>query len=313
MARLGKTLEQFKALRRKFETLLAAQQGKSPLRMPRPAQNPQRLRELSVFGSNPGNLRMRLYVPRALPASPGLVVALHGCTQTADDYDLGSGWSSLADRLGFVVVYPQQQPANNPKTCFSWFLPNDIARDCGEALSIRQMIERAIADFGVDRARVFVTGLSSGGAMASVMLATYPEVFAAGAIIAGLAYGSAASLEDAFVAMFTEQPRPARALGDRVRAASRHRGPWPKISVWHGTADAIVTPANADNILKQWIDVHGLEARAAREETIAGHRRRVWTDAGGEALIEAIFIGGMAHGVPIAWQSGTPRGGVPGP
>lgn len=172
---------------------------------------------------------MFVYAPRHLPPKAPLVIALNGCTQTADEYDYGAGWSSLADSLGFALIYPQQQPANNPKNCFSWFLPGDIERGHGEALSIREMVEHAIATFAADRGKVFVTGLSAGGAMASVMLATYPEVFAGGAIIAGLPYGCASNVQQAFEAMFTEQGRAARALGDTVRAASGHRGRWPKI------------------------------------------------------------------------------------
>src|SRR6476660_9549461 len=183
-----------------------------------PARHPTRLRELTGFGGNPGNLRMFAYAPEHLPPKAPLVVALHGCTQTADEFDHGTGWSSLSDSLGFAVVYPQQQPANNPMNCFSWFLPGDIARGHGEALSIREMVEHAIATFAADRRKVFVTGLSAGGAMASIMLATYPEVFAGGAIIAGLPYGCASNVQQAFEAMF--EGHAAQALGDRVRAAS---------------------------------------------------------------------------------------------
>ena len=104
-------------------------------------------------------------------AAPALVVVLHGCTQTAAGYDLGAGWSTLAERYGFVLLLPEQTPANNPKTCFNWFLPGDTARDRGEALSIRQMIEKTIGAHGVDRKRVFITGLSAGGAMTAAMLA----------------------------------------------------------------------------------------------------------------------------------------------
>ena len=171
------------ALLRKFEALLEAARDKaSRVRKP-PAHRKTRLHEATAFGPNPGNLRMLVHVPERLPRMAPLVVALHGCSQTADEYDYGTGWSSLANRLGFAVVYPEQQPTNNPKNCFSWFLPGDIARGHGEALSIQQMVEHAIATFGVDRRRVFVTGLSAGGAMAAVMLATYPEVFAGGAIM----------------------------------------------------------------------------------------------------------------------------------
>jgi poly(hydroxyalkanoate) depolymerase family esterase len=240
-----------------------------------------------------------------------LVIALHGCTQTAEDYDHGTGWSSLADIHGFVVVYPQQQPANNPKNCFSWFLPGDTTRGHGEALSIREMVEYAIETFAADRRKVFVTGLSAGGAMACVMLATYPEVFAGGAIIAGLSYGCASNVQQAFEAMFSEQGHSSQALGDRVRAASKHRGPWPKISVWHGTSDPIVKASNSEDIIRQWTKVHGLSESPSYEESIGAHTRRAWNDAYDNALIEVYSISGMAHGVPLA--TGAGKGcGAPG-
>jgi poly(hydroxyalkanoate) depolymerase family esterase len=222
---------------------------------------------------------MYAFVPDPLPRQPALVVALHGCTQTADAYDHGTGWSTLAHRQGFIVVFPEQQRVNNPQNCFSWFLPGDTERGRGEALSIRQMVEHAIVEFGVDRNRVFVTGLSAGGAMASVMLATYPEVFAGGAIIAGLPYGWATSVQEALEAMFQERRVSTRALGERVRSASRHQGPWPKISVWHGTADQVVKPANAEDIVGQWAHVHALSRTPSHEDTVDGHRRRVWNGA----------------------------------
>ena len=286
--------------RSKFERLLASAREKAARARLVPGRGPIRLRELTGFGANPGNLRMFSYAPEDMPPNAPLVIALHGCTQTSDEYDHGAGWSSLADRLGFAVVYPQQQPANNPKNCFSWFLPGDIARGHGEALSIREMVEHAIATFAADRRKVFITGLSAGGAMASAMLATYPEVFAGGAIIAGLPYGCASNVQQAFEAMFTEQGHAAQALGDRVRAASRHRGPWPKISVWHGTSDPIVKPINSEDIIRQWTNVHGLSDDPSYQESIGRHTRRVWNDANGMALIEAFSISGMAHGVPLA-------------
>src|SRR5437868_4930392 len=119
--------------RSKFERLLASAREKAARARVVPDRGPIPLRELTGFGANPGNLRMFSYAPEDLPPNAPLVIALHGCTQTSDEYDHGAGWSSLADRLGFAVVYPQQQPANNPKNCFSWFLPGDIARGHGEA------------------------------------------------------------------------------------------------------------------------------------------------------------------------------------
>src|SRR5918998_828227 len=98
--------------------------------------------------------------------------------QTAAGYDHGAGWSMLADRYGFVLLFPEQRQANNQRLCFNWYQSGDIERGRGEPLSIRQMIERMVRDHNVDPRRVFVTGLSAGGAMTSVMLATYPELFA---------------------------------------------------------------------------------------------------------------------------------------
>ena len=266
------------------------------------------LLETRAFGSNPGALRMFTYTPPGLPRRPGLIVVLHGCTQTAAGYGLGIGWATLADRYGFVVLLPQQQPTNNPNSCFNWFVPDAAAR---EAQSIAQMTETAIAAWGVDRRRVFVTGLSAGGAMASVMLATRPDLFAGGGIIAGLPYGTASNLTEALESMAHGRAWSARDWGNLVRAASRHRGPWPRISVWHGTADAVVSPRNADEIVMQWSDLHGLRASAVTE-TVNGCSRQVWRRRDGRAVIESWTIPGMAHGAPLATGGDEPCG-VPGP
>lgn len=310
MAGLKTTLAHLANLRRRFEKLTSEAKKASPEGYSR---RKSRLRQIANFGTNPGNLHMFAFVPDPLPRKPALVVALHGCTQTADGYDHGTGWSALAHRRGFIVVFPEQQRVNNPQNCFSWFLPGDTERDRGEALSIRQMIEHAIVEFGVDRKRVFVTGLSAGGAMTSVMLATYPEVFAGGAIIAGLPYGCATSVQEALEAMFQERRVSARALGERVRTASRHHGLWPKVSVWHGTADQVVKPANAEDIVGQWTHVHAISGTPSHEETVDGHRRRVWNDASGTTLIEAFSINGMGHGVPLSTRNRDAAHGVPGP
>jgi poly(hydroxyalkanoate) depolymerase family esterase len=305
-------LARLQAFQSKFETLLASARKNVASARLAPGRRPALLREVTGFGTNPGNLRMFAYAPERLAPKAPLVIALHGCTQTAGAYDYGTGWSSLADSFGFAVVYPQQQPANNPKNCFSWFLPGDIARGHGEALSIREMVEHAIATFAADRGKVFVTGLSAGGAMATVVLATYPEVFASGAIIAGLPYGCASNAQRAFEAMFTPQQNASQTLGDRVRAASRHRGPWPKISVWHGTSDPIVKPSNGEDIIRQWTNVHGLSESPSYQELIGGGTRRIWSDTNGEVLIEAFSIDGMAHGVPLATTTGGERCGAAG-
>ncbi len=310
MSGIRKTLAQLGAARAKLANLLAESAGNSP-RMG--AESASRLRRQTPNGINPGNLSMFVYAPDHLPRKPPLVVALHGCGQTADDFDRGTGWSELADRHGFVVLYPEQQSANNPKACFSWFQPGDIGRDLGEAQSIHEMVEQTIKNFDIDRRRVSITGLSAGGAMAAVMLATYPEVYASGAIIAGLPYGSASTVQEAFEAMFNDQQPSRRALGDRVRAASRHQGSWPRVSVWHGTADKIVKPSNAENLIGQWANVHQLPIEPTRSECLGPHTRRIWDDKDGNCQIEAITIVGMGHGVPVATQHSATACGVPGP
>jgi poly(hydroxyalkanoate) depolymerase family esterase len=258
------------------------------------------IEEVAEFGSNPGDLRMLAYVPATALPKPALVVVLHGCTQTAAGYDVGSGWSALAENYGFALLMPQQKSSNNGNTCFNWFSPEDTARDSGEALSIRQMIEHMAHQHHVDRSRIYVTGLSAGGAMTSVMLATYPDVFAAGAIIAGLPYGIANTMQEALTGMYRAPGHAARELGDLVRKASKHTGPWPKVSVWHGSADRTVTPANAGEIVKQWLDVHGLPPAPMAAAEVDGYPREVWWNADGETVVESYTITGMAHGTPLA-------------
>jgi poly(hydroxyalkanoate) depolymerase family esterase len=268
--------------------------------------------EITGFGSNPGGLKMFSFVPDNLQPAPALVVVLHGCGQTAAGYDLGAGWSTLAKHYGFALLMPEQVSSNNANTCFNWFNPEDTARDSGEACSIRQMIARMVGDHAIDQHRIFVTGLSAGGAMTSVMLATYPEIFAGGAIIAGLPFGVATNVREALSGMFQSPSRPAGELGDLVRNASNHKGPWPKLSVWHGSADRTVNPANADEIVKQWLDVHQLPSAPMSEADVDGYPRQVWWNADGETIVESYTITDMAHGTPLGTADNDERYGAQG-
>jgi feruloyl esterase len=256
---------------------------------------------------------MLAYVPASATDSPPLLVVLHGCGQTAAAYDHGSGWSELADQHGFVLIYPEQRQSNNPKTCFNWFEPGDTQRGAGEALSIRNMVARIVAERKTDPKRIFITGLSAGGAMANAMLALYPDVFAGGAIIAGLPYGAATNVQSAFQAMFKGADRSSLAWAEQVRAASSHKGPWPAVSVWHGSTDPIVVPSNAVQIVKQWTQVHGIPAHPTESHVKAGLSRQTWRNASGQVLVESINIAGMGHGTPIAAGAGAERAGSAGP
>ena len=274
---------------------------------------PTRLVEVTDLPVTAGNLRMLAYVPADLPRRAPLVVVLHGCTQTAAAYDHGTGWSALADRHGFALLYAEQKPVNHPYCCFDWYEPHDQVRDRGEAQAIQQMIAHMLAAHRLDPARVYITGLSAGGAMTSVMLATYPELFAGGAILAGLPYGSASGAREALASMSEPPSRSGREWGDLVRAASAHRGRWPRISVWHGEADTTVAPSNAEAIVAQWTDLHGLDPAGGQETRVHGARRRVWRDRAGRDVVELYLVPGMGHGVPIRVRPGAGRGGNPGP
>lgn len=279
-----------------------------------PDSAPTRLVEAAPLAADPGNLRMLYHVPADLPPRAPLVAALHGCTQTAAAYDQGTGWSQLADEHGFAVLFPEQKRINNAYCCFDWFEPHDAQRDRGEALSIRRMIERMLVEHDLDASRVYITGLSAGGAMTSVMLAGYPELFSGGAILAGLPYRSATSAREAMSSMAKGPSRSPREWGDLVRTASSHVGPWPLVSVWHGDADTTVAPGNAEEVVKQWIDLHGLDHAPTAQETIdGGATRRVWRDARGRDAVEIYRVPGLDHAVPIRAGDGQGRYGSAGP
>lgn len=287
MASLGETVA---ALARRRAASASASSGRSA----------QRLRRTEAFGLDRGELRMLSYAPDDLAAGAGLVVVLHGCTQSAEAYAEGAGWLELADRYGFAVLCPEQERANNPNLCFNWFQPEDCQRGQGEAASIREMIARAIADHGLDPDRVFITGLSAGGAMANVMLATYPEVFAAGAIIAGLPYGAASNVMEAFGAMSGSARHTPQEWGAKVRGASPHRGAWPRVSVWQGDQDTTVKPVVAQAVVAQWADVHQAEEGASGSAAAGPRSVRTWRSASGEPVVELHRISGMGHGAPLS-------------
>ena len=271
------------------------------------------LTEVTSFGSNPGNLKMFSYVPAGLPTGRPVVVAVHGCSQSAAVYDDETGWAKWADTYNFALVLPQQKTQNNPGKCFNWWLSADSARTGGEAESVASMVAWMKTTYGSDASKVFVTGLSAGGAMTSVMLATYPDVFAAGAVVAGVPYKCATTASGTTACNNGTVNLTPVQWGDKVRAAFAWGGAYPKVSVWHGSADATVSPLNLTESMEQWTNVNGIDQTADTTDTVGGYPHNVYKDAGGAARVETYSITGMGHGQPIdpgtgATQCGTATG-----
>ncbi|MFE9304748.1 alpha/beta hydrolase family esterase [Streptomyces sp. NPDC006856] len=273
------------------------------------------LERVASFGANPGGLTMYVYRPAALPANAPAVVALHGCTQSAQVYSDNSGLNTFADRHGFLVVYAETTTVNNANTCFNWFQPGDTRRGGGEAASIRQMVAHAATAYGVDTGRVQITGLSAGGAMTSAMLAAYPDVFAAGAVVAGIPYGCGTDVVSAFGCMSPGVDRTPAAWAQAVRDAHPgFAGPWPRVAIWHGDQDTTVAPRNADELRDQWTAVHGLGRTPDRTSTIGPDdtRRSEYLAADGRSVVEVDRVPGIGHGTPVDPGSGAEQCGATG-
>jgi poly(hydroxyalkanoate) depolymerase family esterase len=287
---------------------------------PAPADTPGGAWERIAHDGRP----VSVYTPPDLDDAAGvaLVVALHGCTQTAATFSAGSLLNRAADRHGFVVAYPEQSREHNPQCCWNWFTAGHQARGGGEPAFIAGAARAVVAGgvrAAIDPERVFVAGMSAGGAMAAVMAATYPDVFAAVAIHSGLAYGSARSLPAATSAMTRGAPDPDAQGRAALAAMGRHARPVPALVV-HGSADAIVCPVNGEHAARQWVVTNALaggidaDERPAtvREPAAPGGRastRRTWTDAGGRTLVEQLEVDGLGH----AWSGGAPGGSYTDP
>jgi poly(hydroxyalkanoate) depolymerase family esterase len=255
------------------------------------------LTQVTGFGSNPGALNMYSYVPTGLPSGRPLVVALHGCTQSASDYYGHAGWPKYADLYRFALVFPEQTSANNANKCFNWFQTGDITRGQGEALSVKQMVDYAVAHYGSDTHQVYVTGLSAGGAMTAVMLAAYSDVFAGGAIVAGIPYGCASDLTSALTCEYNATSRTPAQWGDLVRGANAgYGGPWPRVAIWYGTSDTTVNTANATESRDQWTNVWGVSQSPTGTASLPGGTTLERYGAGQVALYK---VQGIAHGTPV--------------
>ncbi|MFF7333638.1 PHB depolymerase family esterase [Streptomyces sp. NPDC008150] len=290
--------------------LLAAVAGTAALSQPATAATG--LTQVTGFGSNPGNLSMYAYVPAGLPADAPLVVALHGCTQTANDYYTNSGWTKFADQYGFAVVFPQTGSANNSLSCFTWFDPADDTRGKGEAASVVQMVTKAESLYGSDADRVFVTGLSAGGGMTADLLAAYPDVFAGGSVDSGLPAQCATTQTAASTCQYGSLNLTAAQWGDKVRAQyPGYGGPWPRVAIWQGTSDYTVQSVNGTELRDQWTNVHGIPQTPSSTTSLPGGTTLTsYNDASGRPAVQLYQISGMGHGLAVDPGSGPEQCGT---
>jgi poly(hydroxyalkanoate) depolymerase family esterase len=254
-----------------------------------------------TFRSAAGSRTYRLFVPSRSQGQPlPLVVMLHGCTQSPEDFAAGTRMNFLAEERNCFVVYPEQPSGANQSKCWNWFRTGDQQRHGGEPSLIAGITRQIMRDYPIDPKRVYVAGLSAGGAAAAIMAATYADLYAAVGVHSGLACGAASDLPSAFVAM-------------RQGGASRNMDGAPLVPtiVFHGDRDTTVHPNNADQIVEQSAKAAGLKAKVIDGNVPHGraYTRTLLTDGRGRAVSEHWNVHGAGH----AWSGGSPAGSYTDP
>ncbi|MEU5960438.1 PHB depolymerase family esterase [Micromonospora parva] len=263
------------------------------------------LTEVTSFGDNPGRMRMHVYVPDNRPARPAVVVAMHGCGGSGPGFYSGSEFASLADRYGYIVIYPSATQQAGFGNCFDTW--SDAAKRRGggsDPVSIISMIRYVQQQYAADGDRVYATGSSSGGMMTNHMLALYPDVFKAGAAFMGVPFNCFANAADyppgSSQCTGGNMNRTPQQWGDAVRQAyPGYSGPRPRVQLWHGTSDTLVPYSLLQETIEQWTNVFGLSQTPTSTDTPqANWNRRRYADSSGTVQVEAYSIQGAGHSLP---------------
>lgn len=268
------------------------------------------------FGNNPGNLKMFLHTSKDLKTSEAapLVIVLHGCMQKAYRIGLETGWNKIADTSGFNVVYAQQKTSNNPTRCFNWFSKTDNVKDEGEIASIKSMIDFMTKNYNTDTNRIFIYGVSAGGAMSAAMMACYPYLFKAGCVVAGGPYIKGADLSAAKEAMVNPIKLPPEGWGAFVKAQNPdYTGSYPKLIVIHGAKDNVVNIENAWNLIRQWTWLHNIDTLPNDKDDdfpeYSDMERKVFKNKSGEAMVKFYQFNKLGHQLPVCPGNEKDKGG----
>jgi poly(hydroxyalkanoate) depolymerase family esterase len=257
--------------------------------------------QVTNFGSNPGNLSMHIYVPAAVKASPGIVVAMHPCGGSGQQFYQSSEFASLADKYGFIVIYPT---STKKIGCFDNWSDASKKRGGGtDAESIISMVTYAEKQYKGDPNRVYATGSSSGAMMTDAIAALYPDVIKAASAFMGVPFGCFPKESDYLasnsVCATGANNKTAQQWGDLARQAyPGYKGSYPRMQLWHGTSDTVVNYKNLQMEIDQWTNLHGISNTPTKTDTLNGWSRRQYANTSGTVLVEAITVSGAGHVLP---------------
>ncbi len=260
-----------------------------------------------TYSNTAGTRAYKLYIPKGYTGQAvPLVVMLHGCSQSPMDFAAGTRMNVLAEDCTFLVAYPEQAPSANGSKCWNWFQESDQQRDRGEPSLIAGITRQIMSKYRVDSSRVYVAGMSAGGAMAVILAALYPDLYAAVGVHSGLAYGAAHDLPSAFAAMHQGTVSRTRHLRESI-----------PLIAFHGDSDTTVAPVNADYLLDQWLQaassgsgrVPGVKVEQGQMARGHAYTRCIYHDASGRTLIEQWTVHQAGH----AWSGGSPSGSYTDP